>query len=269
MPSFPEMAPDDIYTANVVAGYPKTGRTWLRYMMAHSLLEEAGIELEVDLTNMYQVIPNDSEGTIEGQPVFAFNGLLPLIEMTHTKFDDSYEAARKVFLTRDPRDVMVSHWMHNTRQIKITEMGLSDFIRDPRQGIDNFIAHLDSWSPHLTETAVIAYEVMRMNPAAALGKAFGIFQVQVSERNIQVAVEAGAMGKMRDKEIRNGIAGHDYDRTDPDALRIRSGKIGGYTDHLSGDDLRYIDDRIQRALPTSKHLIALTGYVPETTRSNS
>ena len=33
----------------LVCGYPKTGRTWLRFMMANALAEDHGLGIDIDL----------------------------------------------------------------------------------------------------------------------------------------------------------------------------------------------------------------------------
>ena len=40
-----------------VCGYPKTGRTWLRYMIANYLTGVYGIDVDITLANIYSVMP--------------------------------------------------------------------------------------------------------------------------------------------------------------------------------------------------------------------
>ena len=43
-------------------------------------------------------------------------------------------------------------------------------------------------------------------------------------------------------ELRCGIRGYDYDRGDPEARRVRRGRIGGYRDYLSPADAHHVAD---------------------------
>ena len=46
------------------------------------------------------------------------------------------------------------------------------------------------------------------------------------------AVEQARFSKMQKTEKKTGIPGHDYDRSDEDSLRVRKGKVGGFSDTL-------------------------------------
>lgn len=246
---------------NIIAGYPKTGRTWLRYMIANALVQDAGIDLDVDFNNIYSIVPNDNAGLIDGQPLFQYAGYIPKIEMTHKPYDEVQHAeANRIFLTRDPRDVMVSHWMHNKNQIKVFAGDLTEFIREEQSGIDRFVKHLDSWSSHLEPEEVLTYEQMRIDPVTALKKVLRGFRVAIPEIIIKDVVANSTFDKMAQKELERGIAGHAYDRTNPEALRIRRGKVGGFSDYLTGEDIAFIDERIRSAPETSQRIIALTGF---------
>lgn len=77
---------------------------------------------------------------------------------------------------------------------------------------------------------------------------------------MEYAIAQSEIERMRKKEKERGIAGHRYDRTDPDALRIRRGVVGGFVDYLNPTDEKYIYDRIQLASSRAIGVLALTGY---------
>lgn len=269
----PEPHPQELFTEpqapsladnpNLICGYPKTGRTWLRFMLASSIADHYGLDIDIDLTNAYSIVPNSGSEIIPGQPDFSQNDGLPRIEMSHAAYsDEQHGNANILFLTRDPRDIMVSHWLHNTRQIKQHSLGLTDFVRDSAIGMDAFLRHLEGWAPALGDQQVITYESMRIDPFSALKRVVDRFSLPITDGEALKAVESASMKAMRKKEIERGIAGHQslYDRNDPEARRVRRGKVGGFKDYLTPDDEAFIQERITTSSDRAKGIIALTGY---------
>ncbi len=247
--------------ARFVCGYPKTGRTWLRFMLANALNDTYGLGLDVDLSNAYSVVPNESVEQMKGQPDFAYTGVAPKVQMSHRKYDaERYESADLAFLTRDPRDVMVSHWMHDKNQVHLFSGSLSEYVHSPGHGIVRFLDHLETWAPHLGPDQVITYETMRTNTVETLGRIGGNIAIPFSEATLSVAALKGQIDRMRGIEITNGIAGQHYDRSNPDARRVRIGKIGGFTEHLQEGDITYIHDAVMDASPEVQAIIGLTPY---------
>lgn len=245
----------------LIAGYPKTGRTWLRYMLTHAFVKHYGLTIDIDLNSVYRVVPNDSMGLISGQPIFAYEGIIPKVEMSHLPYTNGvFDKATTVFLTRDPRDVLVSYWLHCVNQIHIFSENLTEFIHDPTLGIDGFISHLASWAPHLTEGQIITYEKMVSDPMFVLQRIISLFNLSIADEDISFAVEKSSFEQMRQKEIVRGIAGHVYDRSNPEAFRVRRGKVGGYIDYLQYTDQSYIHNRIISSEPLVKWVISHTGY---------
>jgi alcohol sulfotransferase len=245
----------------LVCGYPKTGRTWLRFMMANALAEEHGLGIDIDLNNVYSVVPNEETGAINGQPTFAYGGSVPKIEMSHRRYQEGEATgSRLVFMTRDPRDIMVSHWLHDSLQVKIFDGSLREYVRDPGRGISAFLGHLESWAPHLEHNQIVAYEEMCRSPREVVTKIFQTLGVTISDGSVEHAVSQGEIGRMRQIEIDSGIAGHDYDRSNPEARRIRAGKIGGFIQYLEEADLSFIDSAITKASEPTQLVIATTPY---------
>lgn len=262
-PPYTELQPDIPDEVNLICGYPKTGRTWLRFMLAGSIADHYDLGIDVDLTNAYSIVPNSGGEVIPGQPDFSQIDDLPRIEMSHAAYsDEQHGNANILFLTRDPRDIMVSHWLHNTRQIKQSSQGLTEFVRNPATGVDAFLRHLEGWSPHLGDEQVITYESMRLDPIGILKRVTSRFGLPITDSETSRAVESASMEAMRRKEVERGIAGHQslYDRNDPEARRVRRGKVGGFTDYLTLEDEVFIRERVASSNDRTKGIIALTGY---------
>ncbi len=245
-----------------VCGYPKTGRTWLRYMIANYLTGVYGIDVDITLANIYSVVPNDSNELIPGQQTFTFSRVMPKIIMSHASHEPRFDDSRLIFLTRDPRDVMVSHWLHHKHQRATFNGSVSEFITNLGLGINAFCEHLDSWSPHLNTEQVVSYETMRDKTEEKFGHVLDVLGINVDTSRISSVVLASSFERMRRVEMAHGIAGHDYDRLDPEALRVRRGEVGGYQEYLSDGDIQFIDHRVSACTAASKAILELTAYIP-------
>lgn len=231
----------------LVAAYPKTGRTWLRFMLAHYIVQLKGIPVDLTFQNIYSVTPNTKSGQVPGQPSFAYTDILPKIVFTHEMINsDKTYPNTSVYLTRDPRDVLVSNWFHRTRQLRQFDGDLHDFVHDDRWGISSFIRHFNGWNAYITDKKrIVTYESMQRDTVPVLLNICDLLDIKKDFDVASAAVELASFGRMQKAETEHRVAGHSYNLDDPNARRVRAGKIGGFHCYLSDDDIRYIDLRVQ------------------------
>lgn len=230
-------------------------------MLANALSIEYGLGVDVKLSNSYSIVPNDAIAKMDGQPDFKFQDKIPYVQMSHKRFGPEFlDDKRLVFMTRDPRDIMVSHWMHDKNQVHLFKGSLSEFVYSRNHGIAKFLSHVESWAPHLDQEKVITYESMKADTVDALSRVGNLLSVPLSGKTIASAVTLGGIDRMREIEIKNGIAGQHYDQLNPDARRVRVGQIGGFINHLSKKDLTYIDNAVMDASTEAQSVIGLTPY---------
>jgi hypothetical protein len=246
--------------------YPKSGRTWLRYMIARTFIRQYKVEgVGHDFQSAYRVIPADDTHTLafpskRAYP-FTYEGILPKVGVSHSVYTPELHANVKdpLMVIRDPRDTIVSHWLHLTKQ-KRFEGDLSSFIRDPLLGIDGYLEYHSGWAPHV-ENDPITYEAVKADPHAQLGNIFNHLGIAVAEETISYAVEQGSFENMRRQEISHGVPLPVQNANDQESLRVRRGKIGGFSEYMSPPDRAYIDTAIARADSMTQSLISHTGYV--------
>ena len=71
------------------------------------------------------------------------------------------------------------------------------------------------------------------------------------------AVEAARFQNMQKLELAQGLPDHDYDRSDSESRRMRRGKVGGFADYLTPDQIRLVETVCDRELkPQAKALLA-------------
>lgn len=255
-------------TANgFLTSYPKSGRTWFRFILSNYFNAKADLKLGVDLHSTFSIVPNFDCDPVRGIPAYHQAGLpsrIPLILVTHHPYRRSIFLNRPIiFMVRDPRDVLVSAYFHATRHKHRFEGNMSEFLDSSDQGLKPLISYLNVWADGLQRHRhyVLSYEALTNTPEAATAEVLSFLHYAVDPELIRQAVEASRFESMREREKSEGIPAHDYDLSDNESLRMRKGKVGGFWDYLSADQAEFIEARCARDLsPKAKDIIAATGW---------
>lgn len=248
-----------------LVSYPKSGRTWLRYLLSCYFAESACLGFEPDLTSTFRVLPNFDHDPVRG--ITAFVGRqtevdLPLVLVSHLPYRRQLFLDRPaLFLVRDPRDVIVSAYFHATRHKKSFSGEIDAFLDEPRYGLGALIAYLNVWAEGLKERPhhIISYERMLADPLVTVSDILSFLKVKVDLDILNRAIASAQFDRMRERERDNGIPGHDYDRSDDQSMRMRNGKAGSFGQWLDEAQANHILARCERELsPTGRALIAVT-----------
>lgn len=191
-----------------LASYPKSGNTWLRFMLYAYLFGPPGASIEVA-----QRIP-DLHRSVPGQLPPGD----PELIKTHLMLSDQHprlgETAGAIHIIRNPRDVALSAL--NYRKLTgegaraFTETGyLKGFIRtggDPdwqRLGFGTWGMHARSWrTTDRFPVLALRYEDLKADPAAGLRSMIGFLKLDLDEDRLKQALKASSFDAMRAMEIR-------------------------------------------------------------------
>lgn len=254
-----------------LASYPKSGRTWFRFILAHYFAQLIAGSTEqpdgaIDLFSMFGIVPNFDLDPARGVPAFRYQTQrpqLPLILVTHHHYKRSLFLGRPViFMVRDPRDVVVSAYFHATRHKHRFSGTVDAFIADEGQGLPALINYLNGWAEGLQsrESAVLSYEELTRDTVGASARIIEFLGYIPAEEALRMAVAAAGFEAMRELELQSGLPAHDYDRADTESLRMRRGKVGGFENYLSDAQIERIQMSCEKALvPSAKRLMARTG----------
>jgi alcohol sulfotransferase len=251
-----------------LASYPKSGRTWLRFILSTYFARTAGFETPIDLHNMFRILPNFDFDPVRGVPAFEFAGsgaarAVPFVPVSHHGYQTSRFRARPIiFMIRDPRDVMVSAYFHATRHKHRFEGDISSFLRDDGQGLPALTRYLNGWAAGLArhERHIVSYERLTADTEGGVRDIVQFLGRDVNEAELARAVDASRFEAMRAREQKQGLPAHEYDRDDTESLRMRRGKVGGFGDYLSDADSRFIETSSATLLsPPARELVAMTG----------
>lgn len=249
-----------------LVSYPKSGRTWLRFLLSCYFARVAQLGFEPNLHSTFRVLPNFDRDAARGLPAFVGREHevdLPLIAVSHRQFEPQlFGGTPVIILVRDPRDVCVSAYFHETKHKHRFVGSIAEFIEDEDYGVPALVRYHNGWARGIahSRSLVISYEDMSSKTEESVRRILTFLGLPVDEASLAEAVEQAKFSKMQKTEEKTGIPGHDYDRSDTDSLRVRKGKVGGYSDTLSDQEAERILKICQDSMvPEAKVLLRQSG----------
>lgn len=177
----------------VLALFPKTGSTWVRYFLFNLLcLEERGSG-EVSIDEMNEVMPEYGHPSLFQEWPFKS---CPRVIKTHRSRNKALSNRPTVLVVRDPRDVVVSfyHYAKASKNIGF-DGSLKEFIRHPTRGLESFFKQFNSWRDQAE--LVIRYEDLKDDPVGQFTNLVDYLNIPASRGNIDLAVSRSSMDQMR------------------------------------------------------------------------
>lgn len=228
--------PDDV----VIVSYPKSGSTWLRFMIACLIESSSKADGgEADFGQMNQHVPEISEKAVEAGVNY---DLLPSprVMRTHTAYIKG--PPKVLYLVRDGRDVLVSYY-HHYRKYRDFKGTFSDYLQRGVRRVE-WSTHVDDWvfKRDLDHNfCLIRYEDMLEDPTRELTKVVAFTGLKVTPEQIAQAVEFSAFDNMRRIEDTKGIPY--YEQKNPQMRFIRQGRSGGWKEAFSEADKAYFKEQ--------------------------
>lgn len=233
---------DDVFVAN----YPRSGSTWLRFMLFEILRQK---NAEFDDVNRH--IP-DIGGQIGAVAVLPNRGRLI---KTEELFRPDYR--RAIYIVRDARDVALSEYAYNKAQGWIDcsfARYLTMFINGNACPYGSWEEHTRSWieSPlnDRGDLMLVSYSELKRNTESTLARIAEFLRVRAPARVIQNAIQNNSLENMRKKEDRAPQIGYDP-RTKSiaeDNRFVRSGEVGGWRGRLTPAQAEYLNRNLGKML---------------------
>ncbi len=235
-----------------VLSYPKSGRTWFRTMFGSMACAQYGLEVEnpMELQHFWKLssdIPNIGF-THDDSPNLKFG---------HEVEEDKvrYRNKKVLLLTRDPRDVLVSYYFDARNRMKVIDCDISTYLYNEKGSIDAIVAFYNAWARARfvpRDFLWVTYEDMHRNPSKVIKDSAAFFGLpDPSDELLDDVIERASFRNMQKAELQDSFK-HERlrpaDPQNPESFKVRRGKVGGFVDYFSSEDIAYIDDYIDRNL---------------------
>lgn len=231
-----------------IASYPKSGNTWVRFLVANMLFGEVGTSADIEA-----MVPDVHRGS-EISTRYHISGTIFL--KTHWAYADDMPQARQtaaaIYIVRHPLDVLRSHIDYmglesggeKFRNFVDAYIGVGGAPAWQRRGYGSWISNVEGWSALRGNAPLLLlrYEDLRADPATGVRTIAEFFRRDISDSDVDTIVEATTFERMKaleDSEISSGAQGFfgtERSRSsDPGFRFMRSGRVGGYRELLSPD----------------------------------
>jgi len=226
-----------------VAGYPRSGTTWVRFMLYEVL---SGGDAGFERVNRAVAEVGDQRRALR---------LLPgggRLLKTHELYRDVYQKA--FYMVRDLRDVVISEYHYLIMKRYVREQPFERFL-------DQFLEHkvntFGAWRDHVSswldardrgevDLLVVRYEDLLEKTQEKMEQICSFLDLDASSDRIQTAIKNNTKNEMRKKEdrAREGI----FRSFRSDIRFVRQAASGYWAETLTEEQLRRIEDRAGEAL---------------------
>ena len=241
-----------------VVSFPKSGRTFVRAMLAHLYQRRFGI---------------DERELLEFPVLLRASPEVPRVLFTHAGDAmrspreialgaEDYRGARVILLARHPGDVAVSryhHLKHRSRdraRRRLADQPLEKFVWSEQGGVPSIVEFLNGFAAFEGVT-ILRYEDFVSEPKEPLRELAAAVGVQSSDDDVAAAAEFGKLPNLRQRE-RDGYFRSARLRpakaSDQRTAKVRSGRSGGYRAELGDAEADRVDAYV------AEHLDPVFGY---------
>lgn len=232
----------------LLVSYPKSGNTWLRFILAEILF---GVPPDFDAID--GLVPQvGAHG--------AASRMLPgggrLLKSHEARSSISLSPGTKaVYVIRDGRDVAASYYYGRLRRGHFEgsfSAFLDEFLAGRLDGYGTWSEHVRSWCEGSSDASLclVRYEDILADPHAEVTRVLGFLGLDVSPETVDSAIERNAASNMRAKEAGSKL--RSLSKRD-DISFVRAGRAGTWMDLFEPQHLEAFE-------LASGHALALGGY---------
>lgn len=224
--------------ATVGISFPRSGRTWIRFIL-HEILCQMNLERKYREVTWWK-----HNGTMLNYPDQSYRS-------SKSFFDDK----RVLLLVRDPRDVIVSYFyflkyrksVHWLQELTVEDYFIHDL------GLRFVVRFMNDWifaKKIVKDLAVIFYEDVVADPLTAIRYILWYTKMPyVSDKKILEAVRACSVEEMRRIDVEERLPREKHAQIENPLCRdVREARIGGYVDHVDAKTIAWANRYLKEHL---------------------
>ncbi len=232
----------------VIISYMKSGRTWLRYIIAQ-LYEGIG-----KLNLQDKLVYTDCYKFAEDFPIIAsYHDDNPHLKTSgELKRDKSeYKGKKLIFLVRDPRDLSVSLYYHMKYRSKQFDGSIDSFVE---LVIPSIVEYYNIWFKNRnfpSDFLLIKYERLKFDSENEVTRVANFLGLNNIPEIIVDAIDKSSFKKMKKYEMENKSSNTQLNKEltkNKNAAKIRKGTVGGYKTELMSETIESINIYIDKNL---------------------
>ena len=263
----------------IIIAHPKSGNTWLKAML--SRLYQVRYDLPASLLGNTDELANRNPAIprfAASNGCYSYEGSVGKA-LSPESPDPALRNTPTLLLARNPLDIAVSWSFQFTKRqsahkqelinhslahpIDRRTIDMWDFVRHSDIGLLFLIDYLNGWERRLSghpRALTVRYEDLRAQPAETLRRITTLMSEDVSDAEIQEAVDFGSFDNLRKLETsgffrQGGMTLRNPD--DPETFKVRRGKVGGYRDYFTPEQVAELEEL------TYSRLSPTFGYRPD------
>jgi len=243
---------DEIVNQNseniLFAGYPKSGNTWLRFMIYHYFhLKNGGNEDVLTYEDLKSLQSDSIENGISPPLVKGY----PPIVRTHLSYFNEFDQAfcKTIYVHRNPLDTLVSafHFFVLNRNA-ITK-------KSPSNSIDNYvkynythwIRHFESYYNCDQNICLTSFENLKKDPVKEFSEVLLFLGEKIDRNFLQKSVELSDFSSINKMTIDSGQTYGSGQKGIQKGIFTRKGKVGSFRSELKDSTIEYVKKELAKS----------------------
>lgn len=226
---FPRLYKDDIF----LVSYPKSGNTWVRFILANYLTNN-----NCDFINSHLIIPDIHFNPEELRNIT----IRPRFIKSHNNYTSRYK--RVIYIVRDGRDVAVSYYFHLIKYYQINpDTSFKDYLQEFNAGhLNNYgswSSHVKSWTRNKAKDfLLIKYEDLKSNTYREVSKILDFSGLEIVPIKLQESIRASSFENMKIMENLQNNFTELLSNSNQNISFVRKGLVGDWKNMFQEEDTK-------------------------------
>lgn len=141
----------------LLASFPKSGSTWVRFILANVIVSHLDLEVKVDFCSVHRLFPD-----MHKEKIWECSRFHPFPKMVKTHARITLDDPKTIYLVRKPEKVFKSYYKYLKKESKSNLSSFSQLLDDDQKGLESWMRHVS----HYLNRAdlVLRYEDLLENP---------------------------------------------------------------------------------------------------------